>query len=64
MLTYFRNKLLTYFQFILYIFTLDDIERSTQGNWVNEACYDYRLLETHIGSHIWSLSLPQEFWNN
>ena len=42
------------FQFTLQYLTLSDIDRSSQGygvfNWlvfINEACYDQSLLETH-----------------
>ena len=42
-----------------YIIKFDNIERSNQGHlifswlfFINEACYDKSLLETHIGSHI------------
>ena len=45
------------------------IERANIGHWVfsglyfiNQASCDQILLETHIGRHIWSFSLPQDIW--
>ena len=50
-------------------FTFYEIERANKDHWVfsglhfiSQASCDQSLLETHIGSHIWPISLSQDLW--